>query len=44
LKKTNNSIVFVQKSNNGNFIGPGEKLSYCGPDAQRKYAAQKARK
>lgn len=44
LKKTNNSIVFMQKSNNGNFIGPGEKLSYCGPDAQQKYAAQKAKK
>jgi len=44
LKKINNSIVFMLRSNNGNFVGPGSKLSYCGPDAQRTYADRKAKK
>ena len=44
LKKTNNGIVFLLKSRNGEFTDPGTKLAYCGQDAQRKYAEQKARK
>lgn len=44
ILKDNKSVVLALKSNNGNFIGPGEKLSYCSPDAQRKYAEQKAKK
>ena len=44
LKKTNNGIVFLLKSRNGEFTDPVTKLAYCGQDAQRKYAEQKARK
>jgi hypothetical protein len=44
LKRTNTSIVSMQKSKSGDFTDPGAKLSYCGQDAQRKYAEQKTKK
>jgi hypothetical protein len=44
LRKTDDNAVFLQKSEGGDFTAPGKQLSYCGPDAQRKYAQQKAGK
>ena len=44
LRKNGDNTIFMQKSENDNFTDPGEKLSYCGADAQRKFALQKARK
>jgi hypothetical protein len=44
LAKIDDRTVFVQKSRNGNFTGPGEKLAYCGQDAQKMHAQQKAAK
>ena len=44
LKRTGDKTIFMQKSKNGNFVEPGEQLSYCGSDAQKKFAQQKARK
>ena len=43
LKKSGNSVL-MQRSKNGDFTEPGATLSYCGQDAQRKYAEQKNRK
>lgn len=36
--------VFLQISRKREFSAPEEELSYCGPDAQKLYASQKARK
>jgi hypothetical protein len=44
LKKIDDKTVFIQKSKNGNFTDPGEKLAYCGQDAQKMRAPQKAAK
>ena len=44
LRKTDDKTIFIQKSTNGNFVEPGGQLSYCGPDAQKKYAQERARK
>lgn len=44
LKKIDDKTVFLQKSKNGNFIDPGHQFSFCGPDVQRTYAQQKAKK
>ncbi len=44
LKKIDDKTVFLQKSTNGTFIGPGKNLSYCGQDVQRMRAQQKAKK
>jgi len=43
LRKAGDKTVFMQKSKNGNFSDPGQKLSYCSQEAQRKFAEQKAR-
>jgi hypothetical protein len=42
LKKIDDKTVLLQKSNNGDFIDSGKQLSYCGQDAQRMHAQQKA--
>lgn len=44
LKKFDDKTVFIQKSRNGHFADPGEQLSYCGEDAQKMHAQQKAAK
>jgi hypothetical protein len=44
LKKIDDNTVLLQKSKNGNFIDSGKQLSYCGQDAQRMHARQKAGK
>jgi hypothetical protein len=44
LAKIDDRTVFVQKSRNGNFTGPGKKLSYCSEDVQKIHAQQKAAK
>jgi hypothetical protein len=44
LKKIDDNTVLLQKSKNGNFIDSGKQLSYCGQDAQRMHAQQKAGK
>jgi hypothetical protein len=44
LKKINAKTVFLQKSKNGNFIDPGQQLSFCSADAQRAYAQQKGKR
>lgn len=44
LRKTDDKTIFMQTSKTGNFVEPGRQLSYCGPDAQRIYAQQKAKK
>lgn len=44
LKKIDDKTVFLQKSKNGNFVDTGGQLSFRGPDAQRTYAQQKAKK
>jgi hypothetical protein len=44
LKKIDDHTVSLQKSANGNFIDSSKQLSYCGQDAQRMHAQQKAEK
>lgn len=44
LKKIDDKTVFIQKSTNGNFADAGKQLSYCGQDAQKMHAQQKAAK
>jgi hypothetical protein len=46
LKRTaaKKNIVLMQMSRNREFSNPEEEMSYCGPDAQKQYAPQKARK
>lgn len=39
-----NDTVFLQVSKNREFSIPEEEMSYCGPDAQKLYALQKAKK
>lgn len=43
LKKIDDHTVSLQKSRNGEFIDSGKQLSYCGEDAQRMHAQQKAK-
>jgi hypothetical protein len=43
LKKIDDHTVSLQKSRNGDFIDSGKQLSYCGQDAQRMHAQQKAK-
>jgi hypothetical protein len=42
LARIDDKTLFTQKSRNGNFTGPGERLSYCGEDVQKMHAQQKA--
>jgi hypothetical protein len=44
LKKIDDHTVSLQKSTNGELIDPGEQLSYCGLEAQRMHAEEKAKK
>jgi hypothetical protein len=44
LKKINDKTVFLQKSKNGNFIDPGQQLSFCSANAQRAFAQQKGKR
>jgi hypothetical protein len=44
LKKIDDHTVSLQQSTNGEFIDSGKQLSYCGEDAQRMHAQQKAGK
>jgi hypothetical protein len=44
LKKIDDHTVLLQKSKNGDFIDSGTQLFYCGQDAQRVHAQQKAGK
>ena len=45
LKRTaaKKNIVLMQMSRNREFSAPEEEMSYCGPDAQKLYAQQKAK-
>lgn len=38
------NVVLMQMSKNGEFSTPLERMSYCGPEAQKLYAQQKAKK
>ena len=44
LKKIDDKTVLIQKGTNGNFADAGKQLSYCGQDAQKRHAEQKAAK
>ena len=44
LKKIDDKTVFLQMTKDKKFIDPGEQLSYCGQEAQKMYAQQKAKK
>ena len=46
LKRTpaKKDIVLMQMSRNREFSAPEEEMSYCGPDAQKLYALQRAKK
>jgi hypothetical protein len=44
LKKIDDKTVLLQKGKNGDFIDSGKQLSYCGQEAQRLHAQQKAGK
>jgi hypothetical protein len=44
LQRRNDKTVVLQKTQNGKYIDAGEELAFCGAEAQKKYAQQKAKK
>jgi hypothetical protein len=44
LARVDDKTIFLQKSKGGNFVDPGQQLSFCSADAQRAYADQKGKK
>jgi hypothetical protein len=43
LRKIDSKTFVLQRTKNGKFVGTGEQLAYCGEQAQKLYAQQKAK-